>query len=183
MKYILLLTLFLYGCANDIGEVNRLTEEQAYRTERAEEVKIIYSDSAKVLVKITAPEMIRTSGNKIKDEFPKGIKIEFLSESGRPTSWLIAESAIRDEVTRRFIAKGKVKFYNAQNDALESSELTWYEDEKYLDTEKFIRIVQPNRGDTSYGYGFKTNPEFTRFEIKKKTKSKFNIERLKLPKK
>jgi hypothetical protein len=36
-------------------------------------------------------------------------------------------------------------------------------------------ITQPERGDTSYGYGFVANNDFTRFEIQKNS-GKMNID-------
>jgi hypothetical protein len=39
-----------------------------------------------------------------------------------------------------------------------------------------VRITQPEKGDTSYGYGFETNKNFTEFKIKKNFSAKMNVE-------
>jgi len=62
--------------------------------------------------------------------------------------------------------KENVKFYNDNNDILETSELIWNELTGVVHTDKFVKISQPSRRDTSYGYGFVTDEKFTRFEIK-----------------
>lgn len=179
LAVILLIVGFCLGCSNDISEVNELTEERLDLNELAEEVEIIYSDSAQAKVKISAPKMVRSvSKSDHKEIFPEGILIEFLNGYGNAQSWLNADYAIRDDNKNTFVVRGNVRFYNQNEDALVSTELTWYEKDQYLDTDKFIMIVQPSRGDTSYGFGFKTNPEFTLFEIKNKTSAKYNLERL-----
>jgi hypothetical protein len=38
-----------------------------------------------------------------------------------------------------------------------------------------VRITDPVKGDTTYGFGFKANQDFTHFEIKKKVQGKINV--------
>ena len=138
---------------------------------------ILYSDSANVKVRITADKMIRhLDRSNPRDEFPEGIFVEFLGESGNVYSWLVADKAIRYEKESEVVAQGNAKFYNRKKEMLTSTELIWNEVDQKLWTNKFVRITQPIKGDTSYGYGFEANEEFTQFEIKKKTSSIFNIE-------
>lgn len=172
--------LFLYSCSNDIAEVNALTDSEYLKMEEARFVTILYSDSAEVKVRITADKMIRhLDKSNPRDEFPEGIFVEFLSESGRPYSWLEADWAMRYEKESEVVARGNAKFYNRKEEMLTSTELIWNEGDQKLHTNKFVRISQPMKGDTSYGYGFEANQEFTLFEIKKKTSSIFNLENFK----
>ena len=177
---VLLLALLVYGCSNDINEVNAITNTDHLKKEEAQHVTILYSDSAQVRVRITANKMIRhLDRSSPRDEFPEGIYVEFLGESGRPYSWLEADRAVRFEKANEVIAQGNARFYNRKEEMLTSTELIWNENEQKLHTNKFVRITQPMKGDTSYGYGFEANEEFTQFEIKKKTSSVFNIENFK----
>jgi len=172
--------LMSIGCSTDISEVNALTNGDFLKKEEAKYVTILYSDSAQVKVRITADKMIRhLDRSKPKDEFPEGIFVEFLGESGKPYSWLEADRAIRYEKDGEVIAQGNAKFYNRKEEMLTSTELIWNENDQKLHTNKFVRITQPMKGDTSYGYGFEANEEFTQFEIKRKTSSIFNIENFK----
>ena len=167
------------ACATDIDQVNELTNVPDETVELARKVEILYSDSAHVEVRVQAPTLVRHIARQgTSDEFPEGIFIEFLDRRGNPNSWLRADYAKRDSEKNIFVTQGNVRFYNKNNDALESTELIWHEKEQYLDTDKFVRIVQPSRGDTSTGFGFRTNPEFTLFEIKRRTTARYNIERL-----
>ncbi len=172
-----IMILMAIGCSTDINEVNAITDIEHLKKEEAQFVTILYSDSAVVKVRITADKMIRHLDKKNpRDEFPEGIFVEFLSESGKPYSWLEADRAVRYEKESEVIAQGNAKFYNRKDEMLTSTELIWNENDSKLRTNKFVRISQPMKGDTSYGYGFEANEEFTQFEIKKKTSSKFNIE-------
>ncbi|MBK8051862.1 MAG: LPS export ABC transporter periplasmic protein LptC [Saprospiraceae bacterium] len=58
---------------------------------------------------------------------------------------------------------------------METSELIFDEIERIVYTEKLVRITNPIKGDTTYGFGFKANQDFTRFEIKKKVQGKINV--------
>ena len=170
------MALVIIGCSTDIGEVNKHTSNDFLQKEEAKYVTILYSDSAQVKVRITADKMIRHLDRMSpKEEFPEGIFVEFLSERGRPTSWLEADRAIRYEKDGEVVASGNAKFYNRKEEMLTSTELIWNENDQRLYTNKFVRITQPEKGDTSYGYGFEANEEFTQFEIKRKTSSIFNI--------
>jgi hypothetical protein len=42
-------------------------------------------------------------------------------------------------------------------------------------TDKLVRISQAEKGDTTYGFGFKANESFSIFEIKKKVQGKLNV--------
>lgn len=172
-----LVLICFVGCSTDINEVNAITNSENLKKEEAKFVTILYSDSANVKVRITADKMIRhLDRSNPRDEFPEGIFVEFLGESGNVYSWLVADKAIRYEKESEVVAQGNAKFYNRKKEMLTSTELIWNEVDQKLWTNKFVRITQPIKGDTSYGYGFEANEEFTQFEIKKKTSSIFNIE-------
>ena len=172
-----LIIVTLVACSTDINEVNAITNSEYLKKEEAKFVTILYSDSAQVKVRITADKMIRhLDRSNPRDEFPEGIFVEFLGESGNVYSWLEADRAIRYEKESEVVAQGNAKFYNRKDEMLTSTELVWNESDQKLWTNKFVRITQPIKGDTSYGHGFEANEEFTQFEIKKKTSSIFNIE-------
>lgn len=175
-----IILMSLYACSdNTIAEIDNLTKMNYDPSEIAEDVRIVYSDSGKVQIKISAKKMIRRiKHNSSIEEFPEGIVVTFIDNNGRPSSWLEADYAERNSSRKKILARGNVHFYNAKKESLESTEITWDENKSYLDTDKFVRLIQPERGDTSYGYGFRTNEEFTRFEIKNKTSSRINIDKL-----
>jgi len=161
------LALFSVGCTSNTKEIDVLFKEKIQPDQTGKNIKMIYSDSANVMLILESPVFVVKESNKGKNIiYPKGIKISFLDKSNTPKSWLIADRAINRVKEKKFIARGNVQLYNNQNEKLESSELVWDEKNEILSTEKFVKITQPAKGDTLYGYGFVSNREFTEFEIK-----------------
>lgn len=149
-----------------MNEVQSLFSEEDLSIEMAKDVKITYSDSARVKIIISSPlrKRLIEKGN-AKDEFPEGIFVEFLDEMETPKSWLEADYAILNNKEGKIFVRENVKFYNTRNDKLETSELTWDQSTGQMYTEKFVRISQPSKRDTSYGYSFNSNEDFSKFEI------------------
>ncbi len=161
--------LLLIGCTKSKEEIDALFQEEDLRIEIAKDVEILYSDSAQVQMKITATTLKRKVDRiKSVDEFPDGVFVEFYDNNGRIISWLEANYAIRKEGEDKIFVKDDVKLFNQKNDQLETDELIWDEKAGELYTNKFVRIAQPEIGDTSAGYGFRAKQEFQRFEIMKR---------------
>ncbi len=171
------LTFIISSCASKVEDIDQLLAENLQTNiERGKNVKIIYSDSAVVKIIIHAPVMERyLDYSNSKDVFPKGILLEFLNDKKDVYSWLKASYAVREELTHKIIARGDVIFYNDKDEKLETPELIWDEIDRIVYTDKLVRITQAEKGDTTYGFGFKANQEFTRFEIKKKVQGKINV--------
>ena len=100
-------------------------------------------------------------------EFPEGMEVEFFDNNQQPSSWLISKYALRNDRKANMVARDSVVLYNSDGDKLETSELWWDENGEEIYTEKFVRITQPGKQDTSYGYGFRAQQDFTEFEIGK----------------
>jgi LPS export ABC transporter protein LptC len=175
--FISFIALLFSACSNKVEDIDALLSENLdAKVEKGKNVRIVYSDSAIIKLVIHAPVMERyVEYNNSKDVFPKGILLEFMDENKVVNSWLKAETAIREERTQRITAKGNVVFYDTRNQKLETPELIWDEKERIVFTEKLVRITQAEKGDTTYGFGFKADQSFTRFEIKKKVQGKINV--------
>ena len=172
---VLLLTTLLGACVNNIEDVENLTESFNTTVETATNVEILYSDSAQIKVKISGPTMNRyLSRENPREEFPDGVHVEFYGDNGQIASWLDADYAVRETNNSRIITQQNVNLYNKKNEKLETWELIWDEKADEVYTDRFVMLTQPERGDTSYGYGFLANNDFTRFEIKKNS-GKMNI--------
>lgn len=154
-------------------EVNKLFTIDNRPAEKGMNIKSFYSDSAVVYFTLEGKEMFSVRNqNENYIEYPKGVKLSFFDKNKKPVSWLVADNAVNDLNSRKFIVKGNVSLFNKTNDKLQTAELIWDEQAESLYSNKFIKITQPSRGDTLYGYGFKSNSAFTEFEIKKKFSGK-----------
>ena len=161
-------------------DVDALLSDFAVNKEIATDVEIYYSDSAVVRVKITAPKLVRyldkASPN---EEFPEGLLVEFYNKRENAYSWLKADYGMREVLKKQVITRRNVEMYNRKNEKILTSELIWDEAGEILFTEKYVKIIQPENQDTTTGFGFVTNQDFTRFEIKKKGAASLNIDKLK----
>ncbi|MBT8189817.1 MAG: LPS export ABC transporter periplasmic protein LptC [Bacteroidia bacterium] len=171
--------ILLCSCGNNISDVNRLIPDKNAKVEIAKNVEILYSDSAIVKVRIKSDEMRRyMHRGESYDEFPNGIYVEFLDKRKKPKSWLEADYAIRKDAEKKIFVKENVVLYNTRDDKLETDELVWDEESEEIYTTKPVKITQPAVGDTSFGFGFKADQEFSRFEIKRKFSGIKNIDEL-----
>lgn len=179
-KVFLLLTLLTFlACTNNVSDVDSLTQEYTVSVETAENVEILYSDSADVKVKITAPTLVKILDQREpRDEFPDGIHVDFFGPNKKVKSWLDAKSAVREERDGLVYARKEVVLYNDKNEKLETPELIWDEKQQIIYTDKIVRITQPEKGDTSIGMGFIANQEFTRFEIKRRFSGKISVQEM-----
>ncbi len=160
-----------------MDEVNALTEELDTSVDIGKNITMTYSDSAVIKVIIEGETLKKfNSVSHPKEEFPDGIKVTFLSPSGKATSWLEAETAFRDPKKKMVLVQGNVNFYNTDNDKLQSYELIWDEKKGIIYTDKFVRITRPSVGDTLYAVGFETDEEFSKIVLKNKNQGKMSAE-------
>lgn len=180
MIYRLTVLFFLFGmisCSNDIEEVNAITSGLNTSIDIGKKVMITYSDSAQTRVVIEGATIMKHNAvNNPKEEFPDGVKVTFLNANMKPSSWLTAESAIRDPKQKKVFVRGNVNFYNEDNDKLQSHELIWDEKDGRIYTDKFVKITRPMKGDTIYGLGFETDEEFKKVTIKRRNQGKMIVD-------
>ena len=183
IRFILAISIFimlvLSACTNDMKDVEALMSG-AVDKEIATDVEIFYSDSAVVRVKITAPKLVRYLDKSApNEEFPEGLLVEFYNEKENAYSWLKADYGMREVLKKQIITRKNVEMYNRKNEKILTSELIWDEGKEMLFTEKYVKIIQPENQDTTTGFGFVTNQDFTRFEIKKRGAASLNVDKLK----
>lgn len=165
------------SCSNNIEEIDAITSELNTSIDIGKNVIITYSDSAQAKVIIEGATIMKHNAvNNPKEEFPDGVKVTFLNANKKPSSWLTAETAIRDPKQKKVFVRGNVNFYNEDKDKLQSHELIWDEKEGIIYTDKFVKITRPMKGDTIYGIGFETDEEFKRVKIKRRNQGRMIVE-------
>lgn len=182
MKYLFFVVGLIFlqnSCINRMEDVNNLVTGPDIKIEEAQNVVLLYSDSAQVKVKVVAPILYRhLDKSNPRDEFAKGLKVEFLDSLHRVISWMEAKYAVRYEKTGQIIARDSVVLFNLKNEKLKTSELFWDESSSILETNKAVIIIRPEKGDTIFGYGMIADQDFSRFEIKRKFSAKMRNEGL-----
>ena len=157
--------LTLSACLETEVNFAPLVPGPGYSLEVAEEVTIYYSDSSKMRVSIAGPILNQYVYKfRVEQEFPAGVHVEFFDENERPSAWMDSKYAMRKPNDKVVIARDSVVLYNSEGGRIESSELIWDERTQTLSTDRFVQIIRPP-GDTLYSYGFKTNQNFTEYEL------------------
>ncbi|MDX5436388.1 MAG: LPS export ABC transporter periplasmic protein LptC [Pontibacter sp.] len=163
-------TVIGFGCKRDIKNPD---EEERYTgpTIENQDVTTLYSDSAKLLIKLQAP--VQQEFETGEGVFPKGFYIEFYDEQGRLESTLRGNYGKQDPDKNLYYARGNVVVDNLKKkEKLETEELYWNRGKEQIYTDKFVKITTPEEVLT--GTGLTAKQDMSRYSIKKVT-GKFNF--------
>jgi len=152
--------LLLSSCINDPEDVARLQELNSANVEVARDVEILWSDSAKVRVIVTAPTMLNhleTADQR--QEFPDGLHLTFFDELQDTSSTLIANWGVYRRRTNEITVRDSVVWESVDLQRLETEELNWEEKSERIYTNKFVVLRQPDYLIT--GYGLEADQTFT----------------------
>lgn len=167
MKWPLLtaiLVFMLASCLEKEYDLDSLRSPQDYSVEEATDVEILYSDSARLKVRIEGPMLRRYIYRfRVEEEFPKGVQVTFFDAYGEPSAWLFANYAIRKPQDNQTIVQDSVVLYNTQGDKIEGLELIWDESTEEIHTDKFVRITRDE--EIIYSRGFRSNQDFTKYTL------------------
>jgi LPS export ABC transporter protein LptC len=173
IKYLIFLLLgipgvsFLISCENDIERINLLTHTSNYPDLSGKKVEMIYSDSGRVRMQLTADEIRRFARTETPfTEFPKGLYIRFFDDTLGTSADLTAGYAIYYNKSRIWEARGNVTARNyRKGEVLNSEELFWDENKEIIYSNIFTRIE--NKDGTFYGEnGFEADQTLTRWKLK-----------------
>jgi LPS export ABC transporter protein LptC len=158
------LTFVGFSCGGDLKDPDK---EEKYTGPLIENVDVttIYSDSAKMLVKLRATvQQEYESGDAI---FPKGFFVEFY-ENGKVSSTLKANYGELKRRENLYVARGNVVMNNlGKKESLETEELFWNQNKDRIYTDKFVKITTPER--VIMGQGLETNQKFFPYSFHKVT--------------
>lgn len=170
---LLLVALIISSCENDIEKVKIIASKNELPIESTVNATLIYSDSARLQVKLKAPQLDRFTGERPYIELPKGVELEFYEGGKEVSSRLTANYAISYEEEGIMEAKGNVILINEMGEQLNTEHLIWDEKTGMIHSEEFVKITTAD--EIIMGEGFESNQSFTKFKIKK-IKGTINIE-------
>ena len=164
---ILMLLLFILGsCENDIERVSMLTGETDTPKLKGSNIKVIYSDSARVKVQIMAPSY-QQYPNKERPymEFPDGMEVYFYDDSMTIESEIHSDYTIYYMEEQLWHATGNVVARRYDNgDALYTEELFWDEAEEQIYSDAYTRIH--NEDNILYGKnGFRSHQNLSNWQL------------------
>jgi len=158
------LWLITMGC----GSKQDLLNQKPYEgpTTTLYDAVTLFSDSAKLIVKSTAPiEEIYANGDK---EWKEGLSLLIYDEFGEVSSTFKSNYAHHDKAKNLFRGEGDVIVKSITNgDVLNTEELFWDPNEKEFFTDRFVTIQSED--EIHKGEGLRANQDFTYYKILKPT--------------
>jgi LPS export ABC transporter protein LptC len=153
------------ACVVDQPDLSKYMNAPIENVEEAHDIDVMYTDSSRKVFNLKAPLLRRLyTKYAVNEEFPEGIGVTFFDRYERPRSWLTADYARRDQVSRIITVEKNVVLRNDIGERLDGPELIWDEKTKEIRTDRFVKITRPD-GTLVYSYGFKSNEAFTRYEL------------------
>lgn len=152
------------GCKKSAPEANKPVTYKGPLLETTN-VLTLYSDSAKLQIKYTAPlEQQFENGDKL---YPKGIQVEFYGEGGtKVRNTLKGNYGRYDKVKNLYFIRGDVKVSNTEKQQSMTTNQMYFDQVKQLIyTEDSVRIQTPTEILT--GKGLTANQDFSRYTILK----------------
>ncbi|WP_316844632.1 hypothetical protein [Pedobacter psychrodurus] len=164
----LVLPLFLASCGDDdLKNANAVSSNKVTLTrDRTIGVDIIYSDSARVKAKGTAPilDKVTPSTGSPYQEMIKGVNIDFYNPNGTIDGNLVCDYAIRKDTELKTEFRKNVVVKNSKGDTFSSQELIWDESKKIFYSNQMVDILSVN-GDFTRAKDFKAPQDFSTYEM------------------
>lgn len=151
------------SCDPDLEEVNRIASIQAEEpVDISKNVKVIFSDSARVKAELTAPEM--RSYQMVENpyyEFPSGIKIVFFDSDGNYQQEITSDYAIRKEKEELVEFRNNVQILRADGFLIKTEELIHNENLNTFYNNSLITGTSKDGKNSFQGSSFSANGDFT----------------------
>ena len=164
--FILFIAICFASCSNSDQEIKELEEYQG-PLQDAVNIEIVHSDSALIIVKLTAPEQLTfASGDQ---EYPRGIYIEFYDkDTGALSTTLQGNSGYFYQKDNLYRVYGDVRVHSlSKNQKLNTEELFWSPKDEKIYSERFVTIESD--GEIIKGEGLTSNQDFTSYRINNPT--------------
>ena len=157
-----LLAFLSSSCKKNDPKVVEDITSKAPPAEYSTDVVAIYSDSAKVKARLTAPSMIRYLTQE-SIEMPKGLFVQFYDTNLNVKSWMKADYGIRYLKTGITQVKGHVQVRNVKGDSLNTEEMFWDERKSKVYGNKFVSVR--TKTQIILADGFDSNIDFTDYNF------------------
>ena len=158
------------ACENDIDVVNSITSatEKKLPLTSSKNVEYLYSDSAVVRAKVTAPQVDQFGGEKPYLELPKGMNIIFYQATKKEQTTLTGNYGLGYDsgsgVMEKMEAKGNVIVVNEKGEKLNTEHLIWNAATKKIYTDDFVKIT--TKDQVIWGDGMEADQDFSEYNIK-----------------
>ena len=162
---VFVLVTILSSCANDIETIKKFIDTELEPDMMGEKVEVLYSDSARLLMKLTSPLFKQfTLASEQRREFPQGLHVWFYEKTGELKAELTANWAKQDMATDIWEARSNVVLINSEGQKLETEQLFFDRSKGEVYSEQYTKLTK----DGSYegaGESFWAKQDFSEYKF------------------
>lgn len=162
---VMTVTAIFVSCENDLKEIQAFEDTQNLPVQTAGKIEIIYSDSAKVKLKMFADKMERfvnlETGNYIL--FDEGIQVLFYNHEKEVETDLRANKAKHLESVDIWEVSDNVVVVNKKGEIINSELLIWNRKAGKIHSDKYVKIT--TKDEIIMGDGFESDEQFMNYTI------------------
>lgn len=163
---VLAVTLF-FSCDDGSSILKQINQFNENPVGIAYDIRMTYTDSAKVKAILTAPINLDYTHLSFKySEFPEGLKIVFYNDNNEENT-IVADYGILYNQTRIVDLQGNVVLLSNNGSRLETSQMYWDSEKEWLFTEQPFTFKSEN--EDMAATRLDTNKEFSKFQTGKLT--------------
>ena len=163
---VLAVTLF-FSCDDGSSILKQINQFNENPVGIAYDIRMTYTDSAKVKAILTAPINLDYTHLSFKySEFPEGLKIIFYNDNNEENT-VVADYGILYNQTRIVDLQGNVVLLSNSGSRLETSQMYWDSEKEWLFTEQPFTFKSEN--EDMVATRLDTNKEFSKFQTGKLT--------------
>lgn len=162
---ILLLTASLSSCKNDMATIRSLDFTDTLPELSGKNIEILYSEKARVQIKLESPLFISSGKDEPLLLFPEGFTVFFYDSLLNLQSTITADYGISNEKTKIMEARHNVIVENLEKgEKLNTEELFWDRNKEVIYSDKFVKIT--SEGQVITGDGLFSHQPFSEIEIR-----------------
>lgn len=163
---LLFLSFLFYACKDEVKSVvANQTDPNTYPTVVSHNVKTLISDSGITQYRITTPiwNMFERA-TEPRWTFPQGAYLEQFNEKFKVIASIRCDSATYFRISQLWRLDGNVRVENiAEKELFLTNQLFWDQANRSVYSDSFIHVEKIDR--IIEGYGFKSNEQFTNYQI------------------
>ena len=160
----MLAMVFLNACTqNNINDVKQFEAAEEKPSEIAKDVQLLYSDSARLKIRLESPVIWSFKGASPTKEFPEGLKVWFFNADGDTTSELSAGYALKFDDDGITEMRKDVTVINERGEILNTELLIWDEREGRIHTPAFVKVTSGE--EVLFGEGLEADEQLEQYEI------------------
>lgn len=142
------------------------THPDSVPTMDTRQVQTIISADGHSRYRITTPRwLMYEEASRPHWTFPNGVTAEELDSALNPCSTIRCDSAYYDKQRQLWDLNGNVRITNTDGDVILTDQLYWNQAQHQLYSQAFIHIEKGGR--VIEGYGYKSNEQFTTYELQR----------------